>query len=446
MAGTAKHAIFIGYRREDSQDTAGRIYDRLVAAFGEPDVFKDVDNLPIGTDFGDYILGLLPQCRVFLALIGPGWLDARDASGARRIDNPADWVRIEIETALKTPGLQVVPVLVNGARMPREDELPESLRRLARFNAAVVRRDPDFHVDMTRIVAALKDRVAPAVALPNVIENTKLPKRMGVGLPAAAVGAAIVLAGVWYVLEAGMFGARREAEWVASEKTPAKTAPAAVPAPQKAVTPPARLLPAAPRSDAVSQSEMVRIPGQNFEVGRYEVTFAQWDACVAAGGCNGYRPYDNGWGRGDRPVINVSWEDAKAYVQWLSERTGKWYRLPTSAEWEIAARAGSTTHFWWGDQDPVCDRGASNGAQSPNCAPRQTVPVGLFQPNGFGLYDVHGNVWEWVEDEVPADRSSRVLRGGSWDDDPRLLRSAYRDRVNPTVRLSSFGFRLARTL
>jgi len=157
MAGTAQHAIFIGYRREDSQDTAGRIYDRLVAAFGEPEVFKDVDNLPIGTDFGDYILGLLPQCRVFLALIGPGWLDARDASGARRIDNPADWVRIEIETALKTPGLQVVPVLVNGARMPREDELPQSLRALARLNAAVVRRDPDFHADMTRIVSALKE-------------------------------------------------------------------------------------------------------------------------------------------------------------------------------------------------------------------------------------------------------------------------------------------------
>lgn len=161
MRDRGRHAIFIGYRREDSQDTAGRIYDRLVAAFGESEVFKDVDNLPIGTDFGRYILTLLPQCRIFLALIGPGWLDARDESGGRRIDNPSDWVRIEIETALGYSGLQVVPVLVNGARMPQVDELPASMQALARLNAAVVRRDPDFHADMTRIVAAMKERVRP---------------------------------------------------------------------------------------------------------------------------------------------------------------------------------------------------------------------------------------------------------------------------------------------
>ncbi len=210
-----------------------------------------------------------------------------------------------------------------------------------------------------------------------------------------------------------------------------------------------------PRADPVAASaqalsdqsgalpEMVRIPGQNFEVGRYEVTFAQWDVCVA-GGCNGYRPSDQGRGRGNLPVIYVSWSDAQAYVQWLSQRTGQRYRLLTSAEWEMAARAGTTTNFSWGDQDPVCDPRARNGANCESCTDDRTRPVGSFQPNGFGLYDVHGNVWEWVED---AEGSSRVLRGGSWNDELLSLRSANRlGRINPTFRDFVVGFRVARTV
>jgi formylglycine-generating enzyme required for sulfatase activity len=191
---------------------------------------------------------------------------------------------------------------------------------------------------------------------------------------------------------------------------------------------------------------MVRIPGRNFEVGRYEVTFAQWDACVAGGGCNGYRPNDEGWGRGNRPVINVSWNDAQAYVQWLSQSTGQRYRLLNAAEWEYAARAGTTTNFWWGDQDPVCDPGARNGAQSYSCTPNRTLPVGSFQPNGFGLYDVHGNVYEWVEDCHDGSCSSRVLRGGAWFVAPQGLRLAFRNWNLPTYRFNSIGFRVARTV
>jgi formylglycine-generating enzyme required for sulfatase activity len=179
-------------------------------------------------------------------------------------------------------------------------------------------------------------------------------------------------------------------------------------------------------------------------VGRYEVTFDQWDLCVANGGCNGYRPDDAGWGRGNRPVINVSWNDARTYVQWLSEMTGQRYRLLTSAEWEYAARAGTTTNFSWGDSDPVCDQSASNGANFDACSDDRTRPVGSFQPNGFGLHDMHGNVWEWVED---AEGSSRVLRGGCWLNNPRDLRSAYRVWSDPTGRSNSArGFRVARSI
>ncbi len=126
----------------------------------------------------------------------------------------------------------------------------------------------------------------------------------------------------------------------------------------------------------------VTIP-EPFAVGKYEVTFSEWDACVAAGGCNGHRPDDAGWGRGQRPVINVNWQDAKAFVAWLSRRTGERYRLLSEAEWEYAARAGTSTRYWWGNE-------VGRAARRKNV--RKTVPVGSYSPNPFGLHDVHGNV------------------------------------------------------
>ena len=198
---------------------------------------------------------------------------------------------------------------------------------------------------------------------------------------------------------------------------------------------------------------------QPFAVGKYEVTFAEWEACVAGGGCNGYRPDDEGWGRGRRPVIHVSWEDAQNYVRWLSEETGKPYRLLSEAEWEYVARAGTTTRYTWGDEI------GRNRANCYRCGSQwdaeQTAPVGMFAANAFGLHDVHGNVWEWTEDcwnkgyaGAPSNGgawesgecSSRVLRGGSWDDVPRDLRSADRSRGTAGNRSGNNGFRLARTL
>ncbi len=151
-----EHAIFICYRRDDTADVAGRVYDALARKFGARRVFKDVDAIPPGADFGNYIQKVLPTCRSFLVLIGPHWLGARDEDGARRLDNPNDWVRLEIETALATKRLEVVPVLINGANMPRAEDLPESLRPLSRLNAATIRRDPDFHDDARRLTGAIE--------------------------------------------------------------------------------------------------------------------------------------------------------------------------------------------------------------------------------------------------------------------------------------------------
>jgi formylglycine-generating enzyme required for sulfatase activity len=198
-----------------------------------------------------------------------------------------------------------------------------------------------------------------------------------------------------------------------------------------------------------------------FAVAKFELTFAEWDACWAQGGCE--HAGDSGFGRGQQPVINVSWEEAKEYVRWLSRITGKTYRLLSEAEYEYVARAGSTTAYPWGDQIHL------NGAAMANCDScgskwdsKQTAPVASFAPNAFGLYDMVGNVWEWTEDcwhddyrGAPAngsawieggDCTTRVVRGGAWHFSKDLLRSASRFWNTSEFRLSYLGFRVARTL
>jgi formylglycine-generating enzyme required for sulfatase activity len=195
-----------------------------------------------------------------------------------------------------------------------------------------------------------------------------------------------------------------------------------------------------------------------FAVSRFDVTFDEWDACVKVGGCpQGQR--DSGFGRGKRPVININWYDAQQYATWLSKMTGQTYRLLTEAEWEYAARAGSTTAYFWGDE--VGDRNANCNGCGSQWDNRATSPVGSFNPNSFGLYDMVGNVSQWVEDcwhinydGAPNDGSAwttgdcnnGIVRGGSWFKNPPNLRSADRFRNPRTLRNLDFGIRLGRTL
>jgi formylglycine-generating enzyme required for sulfatase activity len=195
-----------------------------------------------------------------------------------------------------------------------------------------------------------------------------------------------------------------------------------------------------------------------FAVSRFEVTFDEWDACVARGGC-AYQPVDHGWGRGRRPVIEVSWEEAQRYAAWLSKQTGKPYRLLSEAEWEYAARAGSDKAFSWGDK--IGEGNANCNGCGSKWDNRETSPVGAFKPNAFGLDDMAGNVWEWVQDcsqdnytGAPTDGSAwesggctlRVLRGGSFDFEPPAVRSAERRTNTADYKDKTMGFRLARTL
>lgn len=206
----------------------------------------------------------------------------------------------------------------------------------------------------------------------------------------------------------------------------------------------------------------------SFAIGVTEITFEQWDACVARNGCR-HRPDDLGWGRGSMPVMDISWNDAVEYVVWLSGQTGMPYRLPSEAEWEYAARAGAEgSHFWPGERSDGCGHAnmadLSAGADFPqwetvDCDDGHVVnaPVASFAPNAFGLHDVLGNVWEWVEDcwnpsyaGAPVDGSpwlagdcrGRVLRGGAATGLPREVRLSQRGVNDPEVRAVYNGLRV----
>ena len=205
--------------------------------------------------------------------------------------------------------------------------------------------------------------------------------------------------------------------------------------------------------------------GEPFAVGRFAVSFEEWDACVDDGGCAGFKPADNGWGRGNRPVINISWDNAASYVAWLSRKTGRPYRLLSETEREYVTRAGTTTPFWFGSGPSA---GLANylpgpeAGELPGAAFREkTVPVNSFDPNPWGLYNVHGNVWDWTADcwnanhsghrgdgaaRTTGECSHRVLRGGSWLNLPKFIRSAARNRVASDFRYKTIGFRVARSL
>ncbi len=524
-----QHAVFVGYRRNDAANIAGRIYDRLTEALGPKAVFKDVDTLPIGQDFGEHIIQVLSQCRVFLALIGPNWLDAHDSQGQRRLNDPTDWVRIEIETALRTPSLQVIPVLVGGATMPQADELPDSLRSICRLNAATVRRDPDFHRDMDRLIAALNiDHIDSAVKPTTTGSTTSKPR------PIATTLLAVFVLGVLGYGALNLFSTNRDIDSATEQQNQHSVEGQHVPdsqvrgeTPNSTTTSPApeTTMPSAAQNTAEEQSPidisvdvganarggqtfndcnganwcptMVAIPAGSFvmippesgasaqtsgasdayperasitnaertRIGRFavsvnEVTFGQWDQCASRGGCGGYRPCagcDAERRALDAPVSGVSRSDAVAYVTWLSLETGRTYRLLTNAEWEYAARAGAPTRYPWG-QTPNGNYG-NFSANSGRDHWFNASPVGSFPANAFGLHDMYGNVWEWIQDCGEIRGVSRnsgaqgqrcnwgIARGGSWSSENYSgYCSALTCEINDRSRERYFGIRVARDL
>jgi len=195
-----------------------------------------------------------------------------------------------------------------------------------------------------------------------------------------------------------------------------------------------------------------------FAVGRFEVTFKEWQTCVDEGGCL-HKPDDHNWGRKGRPVINVTWDQAQNYMRWISKKTRNTYRLLSEAEWEYVHRAGTTTRFWWGNEVGV------NNANCKDCKSKwsalSSAPIGSFEANPFGVYDTTGNVFEWVEDcwnpnhenapktvqaRKTGDCSYRVIRGGSFYYFNKVARATYRAKNPPAVKSYWLGFRVLREL
>lgn len=421
--------IFVNYRRDDSAAHALSIAQSLERAFGANNVFLDIDRMRAGQEFPTVLKERLAECKVLIAVIGRSWLTLTDADGRRRLDDPDDWVRLEIAQAL-TRGIAVIPVLVGGAELPKRADLPDDLKPLLQRHVATLTTN-GFRNEMAGLIRDI--RAIPGSSLPW--------GKIGAGAVAlglaAYVGAHALGAPEWWplagettvsatvektVLAVGVKptaqttsptagpqvasdDVRRKLEAAAERQIATETDPRrlkyvadGVPAlKDKALQRIAALEAETKRKeggplrdtveslvpgsgkwakDCSACPEMVVVPAGSFTmgspasevghltseapqhtvtiakpfaVGRFAVTFDEWDACVADGSCNGYKPDDHGWGRGRRPVINVSSEDAKTFLDWLSRKTGKPHRLLSESEREYVTRAGTTTAYWWGN-------------------------------------------------------------------------------------------------
>ena len=477
-AAPSRSRIFISYRHEDTDVAVGRLADDLRKHFTREQVFQDFASIEPGTDFTDAVQHGLDTCAAVLVIIGPRWLTTADCQGQRRLDLPDDWVAHEIAESLRRPEVRVFPVLVD-ADMPRSEELPEPLRPLTRRQAFPLtsRHWPN---DVGALIAHLK-KVPGLLGTATPDAGTQQPFKPGVdavGLSAklpwkvlAGIGlmlGIVVLVLYTFLPERPVEGPSTTRDQSRAPAQPVPTTPTPKVAesfrdcercPEMVVLPGGTFLMGSPGTEAdrlPNEGPQHRVTlARAFAIGKYEVTFAEWDACIVDGGCM-HKPADESWGRGPQPVINVTWKHAQAYVNWLAKKTRKPYRLLSEAEWEYAARGGTATRYPWGD-DAGRDHANFAGSGS-EWSGRRTAPVGSFEPNRFGLHEMIGNVDEWVQDcwadsydVTPSDGSalesgdcsSRVARGGSFYIASRHVRAASRGGLPPDYAGSNLGLRVA---
>jgi hypothetical protein len=380
--------IFVSYRRDDDPNGAARVRDGLAAKFGRSNVFMDVDNLLAGQRFDQELAKALDACDVFIAIIGGRWmneLQARNDRGER------DYVREEIGAALNR-GIVVVPVRVGREgqlpALPRSEDLPEDIRDLVHHQKHDISherfaRDVDDLVSAIRLVRKANAQGARTSRTRSMI-SWALGCLIGLmafgslgayyagvpipGLPSnrateASKAAAIAAERARIEREKKRFAAsnnaaRRMGEGTRKPDLAFSVRPGSgrsfqdcTKCPEMVVVPAGSFTMGSPASELhrySGESQLKVTIAESLAVSRFAITFDEWDVCVADGGCSNETPSDQGWGRGKRPVIDVTWHSAKAYAAWLSRRTGKTYRLLSEAEWEYVARAGTTTPFWWG--------------------------------------------------------------------------------------------------
>jgi formylglycine-generating enzyme required for sulfatase activity len=466
--------IFISYRRDDVAGDARGLRDALSARFGGTALFMDVDDLKPGQRFDEKLAEALDQSSALIVVIGPRWMTLlNERSGGK-----TDYVKQEIAAALQRR-IPVVPVLIGHSgrmpAMPSAEELPPEIRDLTLYHKLDVA-----HESFRRDVAVLI----------KVLEKLLKPRRIPVGVKWAA-GALVVAAAAYSAVVMPLYPFQRGATPQVGS-VPKPILPVELPIVPSRDVKPINVMPdrsglVQPGSrqtfmDCAGCPEMVVVPigsfvmgssesedespthsvqfGRTFAISKYEITFDDWEFCAQHLGCVANpRPRDEGWGKGRRPVINVSLSDARSYANWIARATGRRYRLLSEAEWEYAARARSTTRYAFGDA--ITSQNAQFSVDRAGSI-AQTAEVGSFAPNEWGIHDMHGNVREWVEDNwhpnyvgAPKDGSVwlnndttfHIVRGGSWFDfNASYLRSASRNRVEPSIRSSVIGFRVARSL
>jgi formylglycine-generating enzyme required for sulfatase activity len=466
LPGVIMTRLFISYRREDSEGQTGRIYDRLVARFGKEAVFIDVDKIPFGVDFVDHLGTAVSQCDILLAMIGGQWLEVRHKEGPlqgqRRLDDPADFVRIEIHAALER-NIPVIPVLLGRTPMPGQECLPTELQKLARRNAAEVRTGRDFHGDVDRLIEGIEFllRTRPGPATP----PAALGQEPGAGphgsLPKLGdlVTTRLGMKFAWIPPGTFLMGCPREEVAIQAEPFFALHRPHRVTLTRGfylSIHPVTRgqFAVFVEKTGHVTQAEReggaaLRQKG-SFPLLRlaYRLVKGTLGVTPPTPGITwrspGFQQAD------DHPVTCVSWHDAVAFAAWLAETESKAVRLPTEAEWEYACRAGSTGPFPWSEE---LARTIVN--HDGPAARKQTTPVGKALANACGLHDLHGNVLEWCSDwlesytpqdavdpQGPGIGERRVLRGGSWFCALAACGSAARSSETPDFRANDIGFRL----
>ncbi|MCU1267437.1 MAG: hypothetical protein JWM21_3755 [Acidobacteria bacterium] len=464
--------IFVSYRRDDSAGHTGRIYDGLAATFGEAQIFMDVDHIEPGQDFVQVMEDAVSTCDVLVAIIGRDWITIRGRT-TRRLDDPLDFVRLEIGAALRQKIL-VIPVLVQGASMPRVQDLPVDLAELVRRNALEV-SDLRWRHDVDRLIEVLdRERtrrgkaVQSAPFLP-LIQSLR-PRRRKLWLAAGIATLAIAVIALSLAL-ASRFWTSIGKPTVSQLRsfgfyTPTVNSNGSVSRTMKQANafavhfgnhtplemvqiPAGTFLMGSADEVSITEDEKPQhqVTVKTFYMSRYEITQELWQIVM------GSNPSRQGPSHGDRfPVDTVSWTDATAFCAKLSQLTGLQFRLPTEAEWEYACRAGTTTPFAFG-QTLTRELANNSGARD------STVRVGeLGVANAFGLSDMHGNLYEWCMDRYHpnyngapidggawlegADPLFRVVRGCSWNYPDSACRSASRDKDRETTASGTDGFRV----
>lgn len=393
--------IFISYRRAEDNKSyiVGTIHEKLEKAFGKEDVFRDTYDISGGADWRAVLEREINSCKVMLVIMGPDWASLAYPNGEKRLFDPKDVTRWEVETGLRRSmedNTTVIPVLVTGAAIPKAEELPETLRTLLDKNVIHLRNFPDFDHDMEKLVRDI--RRSRGYAEDDITTEYFEPKTI-------------------YIAEGSFWMGSEAGEGIPQHETP-----------QHAVDLPA------------------------YRIGKCPVTNSQYEEFInqtktPVSPIMGWDGQKAPQGLGDHPITGVTWYQARAYCEWLRKITGRNYSIPDEAQWEKACRGGNKSIYPWGDEFD---------SERCNYGRNKVAPVNVYPAqNEWGCFDLVGNVRQWTctlwgekrnapelkfaypwkddrRNDLNANRAiRRVVRGSSFKDDLKFLRCSSRSGQAP---------------